>query len=314
MRISWLSVSDQLGDASRAVSMIGGLRACAPVGSARSCCPATALQLRERVEAAARLSVVVPMPPSLARVGESAAIRERWGAGATVALGLRLCASACALPAYESRLDARCRPSSRTSSIRTASRPTSSARAPPAAPRRGVAPARIRLAATGDAVVLRRYAGPVRAIVANSRAWPPTSPRFRDAPARARRPQRRRSERFYPGGPALDLDGLAALPAGAASVRASGSSRRSPLERARDVSRRVAAAFGGGGRSGATSSAALCTTRTAASTRSASLSAMVDARGLRGRVGSTGFVDSGRRCARSTSSCYASTSPNRSAW
>ena len=104
MRISWLSVSDQLGGSEVAlVSMIKGLREVRPDWQCQVVLPGNG-PLRERVEAAGAQCVVVPMPPALARVGESAAIRGRWGAGATIALGLRLGASAFALPAYEARL------------------------------------------------------------------------------------------------------------------------------------------------------------------------------------------------------------------
>ena len=92
MRISWLSVSDQLGGSEIALlEMIGGLRRARPGWEFQVVLPGSG-PLRERAEAAGALCSVVPMPRSLARIGESSAIRHRWSAGARVALGLRLCA------------------------------------------------------------------------------------------------------------------------------------------------------------------------------------------------------------------------------
>lgn len=47
---------------------------------------------------------IVGMPAPLARLGEWAAVSGGWSAGAQVALGLQLCATAAVLPGYESRL------------------------------------------------------------------------------------------------------------------------------------------------------------------------------------------------------------------
>src|SRR5688572_4162113 len=104
MRVSWLSVSDQLGGSERVLlTMLRGVRDARPDWTSQVVLPGSG-PLRERVEDTGAACVVVPMPPALARVGESAAAREGWNTAATIALGLRLGAGAVALPAYEARL------------------------------------------------------------------------------------------------------------------------------------------------------------------------------------------------------------------
>lgn len=104
MRISCISVSDQLGGSEVALTdMIAGLRAARPGWQFQAVLPGNG-PLRRRLEAAGAQVSVVEMPRSLARVGESAAVRQRWSAPATAALALRLGAVAAALPSYERRL------------------------------------------------------------------------------------------------------------------------------------------------------------------------------------------------------------------
>jgi glycosyltransferase involved in cell wall biosynthesis len=60
--------------------------------------------LLERVERAGAHAVVLPQPPSLARLGESAGADAGWPLVARASLGLRLAAAAGTLPAYTRRL------------------------------------------------------------------------------------------------------------------------------------------------------------------------------------------------------------------
>ena len=160
------------------------------------------------------------MPPALARVGESAAIRGRWGAGATIALGLRLGASAFALPAYEARL-ARTLSSFQPDIIHTNGFKAHVLGVRLRLPHRVVVwhlheyVSRRRLTRW----LLRRYAGRCEAIVANSAsvaadiasifATPPPVHVVRNAVDLTV---------FTPDGPRLDLDALAGLPAAPADV------------------------------------------------------------------------------------------------
>jgi glycosyltransferase involved in cell wall biosynthesis len=60
--------------------------------------------LRERVSQTRAICTVVPMPAAVSRLGEWAAVQEGWSARSQVALGIRLCGTAAALPGYESQL------------------------------------------------------------------------------------------------------------------------------------------------------------------------------------------------------------------
>lgn len=104
MRICCLSVSDQLGGSEVALAgMISAIGRSHHNWHVHVVLPGNG-PLRDRlIEAGARCSVVT-IPPALARMGEWSAVQEGWSAGARVALGLRLCETAAALPAYESRL------------------------------------------------------------------------------------------------------------------------------------------------------------------------------------------------------------------
>ena len=98
MRIAYLSVSDQLGGSEIVLlEMIKGLRRERPTWTLQVILPGRG-PLLDDAEAAGADCVVLPMPASLARLGES-------GAG-PVALAARLVPVALALPAYLRRLHA----------------------------------------------------------------------------------------------------------------------------------------------------------------------------------------------------------------
>ena len=294
MRISWLSVSDQLGGSEVALlSMITGLRDVRPDWECQVVLPGNG-PLRERVEAAGAHCAVVPMPAALARVGESAAIRGRWSAGSTIALGTRLAASAFALPAYEARL-ARTLSSFQPDIIHTNGF------------KAHVLGARVRF--PHSAVVwhlheyvsrrpltrwlLRRYAGRCDAIVANSASvaadiasilgtHPPLHVVGNAVDLKV----------YTPEGPRLDLDALAGLPAAPADVTRVGLVATFALwkghETFLDALQRVPASrpirgyiIGG---------PLYDTSGSQYSKRQ--LEAMIDARNLRSRVGLTGFLES----------------------
>ena len=293
MRISWLSVSDQLGGSEIALlEMIGGLRRVRPGWEFQVVLPGNG-PLRERVEAAGAVCSVVPMPRSLARLGESAAIRERWSAGARVALGLRLCASAAALPAYESRL-----------------RRTVSAFQPDIIHTNGlkahVLGARMHLPRCGvvwhlheyisrrrlTRWLMRRYAGRCDAIVANSSSVGTDVTSIFDAPVAMHVVANAVDlNAFAPAGPRLDLDGLAALPPAPAGVTRIGLIATFARWKGHDIFLdALQQASAAGAIRGYIVGGALYETSGSQYTKR-ELKDMVDARGLRGCVGLTGFVD-----------------------
>jgi len=293
MRISWLSVSDQLGGSEIALlEMIGGLRRARPGWEFQVVLPGNG-PLRERVEAAGATCSVVPMPGSLARIGESAAIRQRWSAGAKVALGLRLCASAAALPAYEARL-----------------RRTVSAFQPDIIHTNGlkahVLGARMRLPRCVvvwhlheyisrrrlTRWLMRRYAGRCDAIVANSASVAADFASIFDAPVPVHVVRNAVDlNAFAPAGARLDLDALAALPAAPAGVTRIGLIATFARWKGHDIfldalqrastARAIRGYIIGG---------PLYETSDSQYTKR-DMEDMIDARGLRGCVGLTGFVD-----------------------
>lgn len=98
MRIAYLSVSDELGGSEIVLlEMIKGIRRLRPAWTLQVILPGRG-PLLDRAEAAGADCVVLPMPASLARLGES-------GAG-PVALAIRLVPVSLALPAYLRRLRA----------------------------------------------------------------------------------------------------------------------------------------------------------------------------------------------------------------
>src|SRR5256885_13302483 len=104
MRISCLSVSDQLGGSEVALlGTIASLRHARPDWQFQVVVPGNG-PLRARVNEIGASCSVVPMPSALARMGEWAAVQQGWSAGARMTLGLQLCETAAALPGYESHL------------------------------------------------------------------------------------------------------------------------------------------------------------------------------------------------------------------
>jgi glycosyltransferase involved in cell wall biosynthesis len=98
MRIAYLSVSDQLGGSEIVLlEMIKGVRRLRPAWTLQVILPGRG-PLLDHAEAAGADCIVVPMPSSLARLGE-------FGAG-TAALAARLVPVALALPGYLHRLRA----------------------------------------------------------------------------------------------------------------------------------------------------------------------------------------------------------------
>ena len=294
MRISWLSVSDQLGGSEVAlISMIAGLRDSRPDWQCQVVLPGDG-PLRERIEAAGAQCVVVPMPPALARVGESAAIRGRWSAGSTITLGLRLAASAFALPAYEARL-ARTLSAFRPDIIHTNGF------------KAHVLGARVRLPRC--AVVwhlheyvsrrpltrwlLRRYAGRCDAIVANSASVAADVASILGAHTPVYVVRNAVDLTVYtPEGPRLDLDALAGLPPAPADVTRVGLVATFALWKGHETfldalqrvpaSRSIRGYIIGGPLYDSSGS----------QYSKRELEAMIDARNLRSRAGLTGFLES----------------------
>jgi glycosyltransferase involved in cell wall biosynthesis len=104
MRLTCLSVSDQLGGSEVAlVGVIAALERLRPEWQVQVVLPGDG-PLRERLNATRAICSVVPMPAALSRLGEWTAVQDDWSVGSRLALGLRLCATAAALPAYQWRL------------------------------------------------------------------------------------------------------------------------------------------------------------------------------------------------------------------
>jgi glycosyltransferase involved in cell wall biosynthesis len=293
MRISWLSVSDRLGGSEVALlGMISGLRGVRPGWEFQVVLPGNG-PLRERVEAAGALCSVVPMPRPLARVGESAAIRHRWSAGARVALGLRLCASAAALPGYEARLR-RAVSAFQPDIIHTNGLKAHVLGARMRLPRSVVVwhlheyVSRRRLTRW----LMRRYATRVGAIIANSASVAADVESIFAAPVEVHVVRNAVDlNTFAPAGPRLELDGLAGLPAAPAGVQRIGLVSTFARWKGHDIfldalqrtsTARAIRGYIIGGPLYDTSDSQYTTRE---------LEAMIDARLLRGRVGLTGFVD-----------------------
>ena len=104
MRITCLSVSDQLGGSEVALAgMVTALERLRPDWQFQVVLPGDG-PLRDRLNETRATCSVVPMPAALSRLGEWAAVQDGWRASSQVALGIKLCGTAAALPAYESRL------------------------------------------------------------------------------------------------------------------------------------------------------------------------------------------------------------------
>jgi glycosyltransferase involved in cell wall biosynthesis len=293
MRICWITVSDQLGGSEIALlTMLRGLRDARPGWTSQVILPGRG-PLRERVEALGVPSIVVPMPAAVARIGESATVRDRWSPAATFVLGLRLGATAVALPTYETLLN-RAMAAFRPDVIHTNGL------------KAHVLGARIER--PGTALVwhlheyvtprrltrwlLRRYASRCNAIVANSSsvaadaasALPVTPPVHvvRNAVD---------LHTFCPEGPRLDLDALSGLPAAPAGTVRVGLVATFARWKGHDTfldafqripaSREIRGYVVGG---------PLYDTSGSQYSRR-DLESMIDARNLRARVGLTGFVE-----------------------
>jgi glycosyltransferase involved in cell wall biosynthesis len=294
MRISWLSVSDRLGGSEIALeSMIRAVRAARPDWVNQVILPGSG-PLLERLEAAGASCAVVPMPSAVARVGESAAVRQRWSTGSALALGLRLGAGAVALPAYESLIGRA------LSQFRPDIIHTNGLKAHVLGARAGL---------HGTAVVwhlheyvaprpltrwlMRRYVRACDAIVANSASVASDVSAMFEEKALVHVVRNAVDlDRFCPNGPASDLDDLSGLAAAGDSVvrvgLAATFARWKGHEVFLDAMQRIPASdpvrgyiIGG----------PLYDTSGSQYTRR-ELEAMIDARNLRSRVGLTGFVDS----------------------
>ena len=294
MRISWLSVSDQLGGSERVLlTMLRGVRAARPDWTCQVVLPGSG-PLRECVEGAGASCVVVPMPAALARVGESAAAREGWNTAATIALGLRLGAGAVALPAYEALL-ARTLTAFAPDIIHTNGLKAhvlgvrSRVQSPAVVWHLHEYMARRRLTRW----LMRRYAGRCDAIIANSASVASDIGSVFDVrlPIHVVRNAVDLNE-FQPEGPRLDLDALAGLPVAGPEVLRVGIVATFARWKGQDVfldaferipaSRSIRGYIIGG--------PMYDTSGSQYSRRE--LEAMIDARNLRSRVGLTGFVDS----------------------
>lgn len=293
MRISCLSVSDQLGGSEAALlNMIAGLKTARPGWDFQVIVPGSG-PLKAHLELAGARCSVVRMPAQLACLGESAAIGARPGVGARLILGMRLCATATTLPGYEARLRralAEFHPHILHTNGFKAHVLGARVRRPHerlvwhlheyVSPR----PVTRRL--------LQRYAGRCDAILANS-ASVAADAQCMNADARRMHVVHNAVdlERFSPSGSSLDLDALAGLPpapAGtiriglvAASGRWKGHDIFLDAIRALRPSRPTRGYIIGG---------ALYDT-SGSQYSNAELRSMIDARGLAGSVGLTGFLD-----------------------
>ena len=104
MRVLFLSVSDALGGSEIAlVDMISALRRVRPSWTIGLVLPGKGPLLRRAEEAGADCTML-PLPSSLARVGEFASSTSRWPLAAHAALAARLLPVAATLPGYVRRL------------------------------------------------------------------------------------------------------------------------------------------------------------------------------------------------------------------
>jgi glycosyltransferase involved in cell wall biosynthesis len=104
MRISCVSVSDQLGGSEVALAgMVTALARLRPEWRFQVVLPGDG-PLRERLRESGAICSVVTMPEAVSRLGEWAAVQDGWRARSQVALGIKLCGTAAVLPEYEARL------------------------------------------------------------------------------------------------------------------------------------------------------------------------------------------------------------------
>ncbi len=104
MRITSVSVSDQLGGSEVALAgMVAALERLRPEWQFQVILPGEG-PLRDRLSETRAVCSIVPMPDAVSSLGEWAAVRDGWRARSQVALGIKLCGTAAALPGYESHL------------------------------------------------------------------------------------------------------------------------------------------------------------------------------------------------------------------
>ena len=104
MRITFVSVSDQLGGSEVALAgMVTALEQLRPEWQFQVVLPGNG-PLRERLSQTRAFCSIVPMPEAVSSLGEWAAVQDGWRAGSQVALGIKLWGPAAALPRYESHL------------------------------------------------------------------------------------------------------------------------------------------------------------------------------------------------------------------
>jgi glycosyltransferase involved in cell wall biosynthesis len=294
MRICWFSVSDQLGGSEMAlITMLDGLRVARPGWTHQVVLPGNG-PLKQRAESAGASCTVVPMPPALSRIGESATVRDRWRPGAALALGLRLGATAVAVRAYEKALAQAIAP------FQPDLIHTNGLKAHVLGARIGLPHPRL-VWHLHEYVsqrrftrwLMRRYVRRCAAMIANSASVAADVASIFDQPPPVRVVRNAVDLRvFRPDGPGLDLDALSGLPPAPADVVRVGLVATFARWKGQQVfldalqripaSRPVRGYIVGG---------PLYDTPGSQYSRR-ELEAMIDARNLRCRVGLTGFVDS----------------------
>lgn len=294
MRICCLSVSDQLGGSEVALAgMITAIGRSHHDWGFHVVLPGNGPLHDRLLEAGARCSVVT-MPPALARMGEWSAVQEGWSAGARVALGLRLCETAAALPAYEARL-ARAIAEAQPDILHTNGLKAHilGARVKTSGQRlvwhlhEYVSPRKL------TRWLLRRYASRCSAIMANSASVAADVGISLDSPPPVHVITNSVDlDVFSPTGPRLDLDSLAGLPSLSSEIVRVGLVATYGRWKGHDVFLDALArvSSSASGVRGYIIGGPLYDTSDSQYTR-AELQAMIESRRLNDRVGLTGFVD-----------------------
>lgn len=97
-------MSDQLGGSEAALlQIIASVRSARPSWDLHVILPGAG-PLLAKATATGATCAVVPLPARLAKIGESAAVRDEWGPKSSAALALQLCAGMVTAPAYERAL------------------------------------------------------------------------------------------------------------------------------------------------------------------------------------------------------------------
>jgi glycosyltransferase involved in cell wall biosynthesis len=293
MRITCVSVSDQLGGSEVALAgMVAALERLRPEWQFQVVLPGNG-PLRDRLNETRAICSIVPMPDAVSSLGEWAAVQDGWRAGSQVALGIKLCGTAAALPRYESHLS-RVISEFRPNVVHTNGLKAHVLGARLRAPDAGLVwhlheyISRRRLTRW----LLRRYGSRCAAIVANSASVAEdivNSIRPRSVVRVVPNPVD--LNLFSPAGASVDLDRLAGLPAAPANVTRVGLVATYGRWKGHDVfldalrqlvSRLPIRGYIIGGPIYDTSNSQL--------TRG-DLDSMIESRGLRGCVGLTGFLE-----------------------